>query len=106
MSLFFTPNRGGADPASALAGARAAREACVLRTTLVAVARLTPVPLKRRGWLASALNARCIGAMRSAFTRWAARAPPFCYHKILAVCVPGVGADTRVKLRVSQLEAN
>ena len=105
MTPFFTSNRGGADPASALAGARAAREACVLRTTLVAVARLTPVPLKRRGWLGCALAARPIGAMCAAFTRWAARGPPRHCHRFFVDHVSGGAADTRVKLSVRQFEA-
>ena len=105
MTPFFTSVRGGADPASALAGARAAREACVLRTTLVAVARLTPVPLKRRGWLDCALAARPIGAMCAAFTRCVARGPPRHYHRFFVNYVSGGASDSRVKSRARNFEA-
>ena len=51
MSSFLMLSCGSADTASALAGARAAREACVLRSTLVAVARLTLSPSNAGGGL-------------------------------------------------------
>ena len=82
---------------SALAGAHTVRKAHGQRTALAAVARLTPVPLKRRGWLEFALRAWPIGQLFSQFAPWQARAPPAGYHKWLKVCVSGVANDTRVK---------
>jgi len=61
---------------SALAGAHTVRFAHGQRTASAAVARLTPVPLKRRGWLVSALRAWPIGHVLGQRHRWHARAPP------------------------------
>ena len=76
MFLLFKQFTVAAFAVSALAGAHTVRKAHGQRTALAAVARLTPVPLKRRGWLVCALRAWPIGHVLGKRHRWHARAPP------------------------------
>jgi hypothetical protein len=76
MYPFFKPFIVAESAVSALAGAHTARCARSQRTALAAVARLTPVPLRRRGWLGYAASRVLVALYMFAVAHGRSRAPP------------------------------